>query len=171
MKQWQYWGLIGISFLWISCAVDDSDQTVPQIAPEDRMGIENFQVEATDKDQVLLTWDALAGAEKYKILRKFESDDIYIIQEAVDTNAYASFVYEEHYAFRIWALNALGQIFAESDDVFIDTTGPATPTNFKATISVLVERVTERLPFPKLCSYLSKVVQARRGGKPCFEIE
>ena len=134
MEQWKYWLFVGFSFLWISCAADESDKTLPQIAPGDRIEIKNFEIEATDKDQVLLTWNALEGAEKYKILRKFESDEIYIIQEVVETNSYASFVYEEHYVFRIWALNASGQIFAESEDVFIDTTGPATPTNFKATV-------------------------------------
>ena len=132
MKQWSYWAFLVLSGLWISCAPSDSDNTVEQISPEDRIKVENLKVEMTDKDQVLLTWDVLEGAENYKILRKFESDTAYLIQDTVETNSYSSFVFEENYVFRVWALNSPGQIFGESEDIFIDTRGPDTPTNFRA---------------------------------------
>jgi len=132
MKSWKYGAWVVLSFLWVSCASPDSDGTVAGIAPEDRITIENLEAEATDKDQVLLTWDALEGAKSYKILRKYQSDEIYLIQDEVKTNSYSTLVLEEHYVFRIWAFNALGQVFGESEDVLIDTTAPDAPSNVQA---------------------------------------
>ncbi|MBF0277472.1 MAG: fibronectin type III domain-containing protein [SAR324 cluster bacterium] len=132
MKHWNFWALLVALSMTVSCAPSDSDNTVDQIPQEDRISIENLKVETTDKDQVLLTWDQLEGAKKYKILRKFESDSSFLIQDTVDINSYSSFVFEENYVFRIWALNSLGQIFAESEDFHLDTRGPDTPANFRA---------------------------------------
>ncbi len=97
---------------------------------------ENLAATASS-DRIELTWDAVAGAESYRVLRRNQADALYAEIAVTTTNSYTdtTAVVAQGYAYKVQAQNDSGDSeFSDHVLAMIDPPPPDAPTGFQAVV-------------------------------------
>ncbi len=106
-------------------------------APPDAPGAPQNLAATAGEDGVALTWDASAGADSYRVLRRNQDDALYAEIGTTTTNSYtdATAVVAQGYAYKVQASNDSGDSeFSEHVLAMIVPPAPDAPTGFEAEV-------------------------------------
>ncbi len=106
-------------------------------APPDAPGAPQNLAATAGEDGVALTWDASAGADSYRVLRRNQDDALYAEIGTTTTNSYTdtTAVVAQGYAYKVQARNDSGDSeFSEHVLAMIDPPAPDAPTGFEAVV-------------------------------------
>ena len=106
-------------------------------APEDPPSAPQNLAATAGADSIALTWDASAGAESYRVLRRNQEDALYAEIAVTTTNSYTdtTAVVAQGYAYKVQARNDSGDSeFSDHVLATIDPPPPDAPTGFAADV-------------------------------------
>ena len=116
-----------------------------QSAPADPPGVPTNLAAAAASDGIELTWDEVAGATSYNVVRRLETDSVYADIGASTTNSYtdATAQVAQGYGYRVQAVNDAGSSeYSTHVLAIILPPPPPAPTGLQATLAEDNESVT-----------------------------
>ena len=125
----------GYAFAYGIPASDDGDTSSD--APEDPPSAPQNLAATAGADSIALTWDASAGAESYRVLRRNQEEALYAEVAVTTTNSYTdtTAVVAQGYAYKVQAQNDSGDSeFSDHVLAMIIPPAPDAPTGFAADV-------------------------------------